>query len=421
MALGGVGTLRPLILSLISLGCLAQTSIRVNVGGPTFVDHLGLTWDADNGCTSASTYTRAESISGTSDPTLYQTGRTDPSAVTCQYTITTPGFYTVALRFAETDSTITATNKRIFNIFINGRNLGPSTNVRDFSGFAVAFDAGYGPIPVYNTPITITIATVSGQPMLSAIDIEFFSAIAPNTCANLGTPTNGTVYYCTDCTFGSDPCTCGGTGSFADRVDGRWVCGGLTPSSTAVLTNKTIDAEATGNVITIPFVAIYKAGVCQGAAAFLGFSHFTADGATASCVTGSNTQYAVAQFPDGASTTAVQDRFTLPNDWTGVIDVTGMWRTSVTSGNVVWQLQTACVAGGETGDPAFNSASTVTEAAQGSANQFNDFSMNSITITGCGANEEFFFRFFRDPTHGSDTLAGTAELISLTFKIRRAM
>ena len=41
--------------------------------------------------------------------------------------------------------------------------------------------------------------------------------------ANLGTPSNGTLVYCSDCTF-ANPCASGGTGAFAKRLNGAWRC-----------------------------------------------------------------------------------------------------------------------------------------------------------------------------------------------------
>jgi len=43
--------------------------------------------------------------------------------------------------------------------------------------------------------------------------------------ANLGTPGNGTIVYCSDCTI-ANPCAGGGTGAFAQRINGIWVCDG---------------------------------------------------------------------------------------------------------------------------------------------------------------------------------------------------
>ena len=45
----------------------------------------------------------------------------------------------------------------------------------------------------------------------------------PTTFANLGTPTNGYVFYCSDCTKAT-PCAGSGTGAFAVRRAGTWDC-----------------------------------------------------------------------------------------------------------------------------------------------------------------------------------------------------
>jgi hypothetical protein len=41
--------------------------------------------------------------------------------------------------------------------------------------------------------------------------------------SSLGTPANGTFYYCSDCKI-ANPCASGGTGAFAKRINGSWVC-----------------------------------------------------------------------------------------------------------------------------------------------------------------------------------------------------
>jgi hypothetical protein len=47
--------------------------------------------------------------------------------------------------------------------------------------------------------------------------------ISPTVFASLGAPPNGTVVYCPDCTI-SDPCSGGGRGALAKRLNGIWVC-----------------------------------------------------------------------------------------------------------------------------------------------------------------------------------------------------
>ncbi len=162
----------------------------------------------------------------------------------------------------------------------------------------------------------------------------------------------------------------------------------------------------------------YKAAVCQNVTATAGFTIAAANAATPACVTGANTNYGVLQFTN-AATEDVQDHFSLPATWVGTVDLAIKWRSAAIAGDVVWQVQTICVADAQTGDPAFNAASTVTDTTKGVANQWNDAAITTVDVTGCAAGEELLFRFFRDPTAGADTLAATAELISLTWTIRR--
>jgi hypothetical protein len=118
----------------------------------------------------------------------------------------------------------------------------------------------------------------------------------------------------------------------------------------------------------------------------------------------------------------MQDHFSLAG-WDGSpISLTFTWRVNATSGNVVWQVQTACVASGEVGDPSWNGASTVTDAALGTANWWNAAAITSVTVTGCAVSEELLFRVFRDRAHASDTLGAVApELIGVNWKLRRVL
>ena len=43
------------------------------------------------------------------------------------------------------------------------------------------------------------------------------------TFGNLGTPVDGTVIYCSSCSF-ANPCADGGTGAIAKRLNGAWRC-----------------------------------------------------------------------------------------------------------------------------------------------------------------------------------------------------
>lgn len=191
----------------------------------------------------------------------------------------------------------------------------------------------------------------------------------------------------------------------------------VTLSGSQTLTNKTIN-EA-DNIVTLSQLITFTAANCQGTSAFTAFATPAANAPAATCVTGSNTNYATLDF-DAATDESVQYHFPLASDWTGNIDISFRWRAAATSGDVIWAVQTACVADGETGDPAFNTASTVTDTAKGTTLQFNDASISAITVTGCAAGEELFFKLYRDADAGGDTMAGDAQLIWARFTTRRA-
>jgi hypothetical protein len=194
----------------------------------------------------------------------------------------------------------------------------------------------------------------------------------------------------------------------------------LKDSSTHTLTNKTLDVEGTGNSVTTVSKIWLEAAACQNATATLMWDTPPSNPAVAACITGTNTQKGVADFADGANSLSMQRTLALPSDFTGAVDVKFKWLTTATTGDVVWQIATICVADAETDDPAFNTASTVTDTAKGTANQTNDASVTGITMTGCAAGEAWHIKVLRDPAHASDTLAATARLLGVELTVRRA-
>ena len=160
-------------------------------------------------------------------------------------------------------------------------------------------------------------------------------------------------------------------------------------------------------------------GWCQNATAITGWSLPVTNPAVAACVTGTNTQRGVLDFADGANALSAQTQLLLPADWQSGLDMRLVWFTTAITGAVVWQVQTICVADAETGDPAFNTASTVTDTAQGTTLRHNEAVLTSVITTGCLAGELLFLKLSRDPNHASDTLAATARLVTVEVAIRR--
>lgn len=173
---------------------------------------------------------------------------------------------------------------------------------------------------------------------------------------------------------------------------------------------------ATAIVHTIASVA----AKCQNGAAAASTNLGVALAPTPTCVTGANTLFATLTWPDADGEYYIQDSFMLPTGWTGAIDFRLKWKTPATAGDIVWQLATACVADGETGDPAWNAAQAIVDTAKGTTLQFNDAAQAGVTTTGCAAGETFFWKLFRQRTHASDTLADVADLISYEWTYWRA-
>jgi hypothetical protein len=190
--------------------------------------------------------------------------------------------------------------------------------------------------------------------------------------------------------------------------------------NTIVQLNTQYNAESTGNVLTLPVKLYLPAAICQNATAITEWSTPTSNPAVAACITGSNTQRGVLDFADSASL-SVQTALFLPSDWSSTVDVRVYWHTTATSGDVVWQVSSICVADAETADPAFNTASTVTDTAKGTTLQLNTASITTLTVTGCAAGEVLFLKVLRDSAHVADTLAATARLVGVELTYRRAI
>lgn len=194
-------------------------------------------------------------------------------------------------------------------------------------------------------------------------------------------------------------------------------------SGTQTLTNKTVDAEGTGNTVTLPFKVWLAAAGCNNATASTFWDLPASTPAVATCVTGSNTQKGVLAYADTSGGFSAQNELLLPADFSGNIDARIIWSTSATSGNAKWSLSTICtdVAATATDDPAFNTASTVTTAAPGTANRLQTSSISGLTITGCLGGNFLHLKAFRDGNDGSDTIGATANLVGVELTIRRAM
>lgn len=196
-------------------------------------------------------------------------------------------------------------------------------------------------------------------------------------------------------------------------------------SDTVTLTNKTLNTESTGNVLTIPKRVWFPAAGCNNATAGSIWDLPTANAPAAACVTGTNTQKGVLDF-DATTDESAQVTLLLPSTWTGAIDANVLWLSGTTTGSVAWCIQLISSADAETDDPAFPAQATgncVSDAAKGTANQLNVAALTGITATGVAAGELLHIQISRDPNETStrtDDHAADARLVGVELIYRVA-
>jgi hypothetical protein len=205
------------------------------------------------------------------------------------------------------------------------------------------------------------------------------------------------------------------------------VLASVAAQNTVVLLSTRYNAESTGNVLSIPLTYYFPSAPCQSGSAWADGWHWGTngtDGPTPTCQSSqpTNNVFATMSFDDSA-TEYIFRQIHLDADWIGAIDLAVLWYSTATTGNVVWQIQTSCVADGESVAPplTYNAVQTIVDATKGSSSQLNTASLSSLTTTGCSASEWFHLRFFRDPTHASDTLGASAQLVGVRLTLRRAI
>lgn len=135
------------------------------------------------------------------------------------------------------------------------------------------------------------------------------------------------------------------------------------------------------------------------------------------CVSGTNQTYGALEFTR-SGTQAIQGQFRLAGT-ISTIDLILGWRSIETTGNMVWNVQTACIGDGEASDISWNTAQSIVDETKPTAFQHNIASLTGVTITGCSTGKTLFWRIFRDPSNPGDTLNGPAHLINILWVINR--
>jgi hypothetical protein len=121
--------------------------IQIDAGSASpYVGSDGTTWSADMDYSGGTTYASTAPVTGTSNSTLYQSGRYATTSFSYSASVRN-GDYDVTLKFAETYWS--AAGKRIFNVAING-----TTVLSNFDIFATAGGANIANDQTF--PVTVT-------------------------------------------------------------------------------------------------------------------------------------------------------------------------------------------------------------------------------------------------------------------------
>ena len=192
-----------LFVVLMSLPAAAQTQqpIRLKCGGAAYTDSHGQVWAADFGFNGGLVSKTTGAVSGTSDPALYQTGRTAPDSGSLIYTFpVVNGSYHVNLYFAELNFGDDSVGARLFNVLLQSNPTFQNVDIFAAVGGGAALIKG-SDIAVTTSAVQIELDTVPGhdRAKITAIEIVPSTASAPQLALNFvypdGTPVTGALNY----------------------------------------------------------------------------------------------------------------------------------------------------------------------------------------------------------------------------------
>ena len=194
-----------------------QSAIRVNCGGPSYTDSTGQVWQADMDYTGGVATKTGAKITGTEDPTLYQTARrNEANAAALLYSFPVAnGTYHVNLYLAETSSAMFQVGGRVFNVKMQGNTVFTDLDVFAEAGSDAALIKG-ADVNVSSGVLNIEFDNVVSQAKLSAIEVlpgTSGPALTLSFKYPDGTPVVGTLAYNITSSFlsyqGSAPLTAG--------------------------------------------------------------------------------------------------------------------------------------------------------------------------------------------------------------------
>ncbi len=168
------------------------TSFAANSGGGQYTSQSGTVYQTDTDYSGGTAASTTASITGTNDPTLYQTER---YGKTFSYNIPLAnGNYDVTLKFAEIYWN--APGQRVFNVSMQGTQVISNLDIYSLVGKDAAYDVTL-PATVTNGILNVSFTTVADNAKISAIEIASATnttSFATNSGGGQYASQSGTVY-----------------------------------------------------------------------------------------------------------------------------------------------------------------------------------------------------------------------------------
>lgn len=160
-------------------------ALRINVGGPEYTDSQGRLWLADRDIMGGTVYSNSESIAGTDDDAIYQTGR---ESVQFHNIPMDNGEYEVTLHFADVDSN--SENDRGFLVIMEGQDVYPEVNIFKLGGksSAVTLTASMYVSDNNLSMFLFALFPYKGDPIISGVEVVAPKVPSAPVLVNVGGP-----------------------------------------------------------------------------------------------------------------------------------------------------------------------------------------------------------------------------------------